>query len=245
METDRYIRQIKSHPEFHQGKLSQAVVLIVGLGGLGSAAAMYLSAAGVGNMILCDYDTISISNLNRQILYSETEVGQKKVKIAVAKLSRINPDNLYIQLDEKFSRKTSMPSLAATLILDCLDNFQGRVDLAEFAFQNNIPLVHGAIHGFQGQMTFYMPGLSACPVCIAPDEMIEDNTVSPAVGPCAGFIGSMQALETIKYFTGIGDLFINRFMLFNGLTGCFQELKVKADPHCPACSNETVQKQDN
>jgi len=240
MKTDRYIRQTISHPDFQQEKLAQAVVLIVGLGRLGCAAAMYLSAAGVGNIILCDYDTISMSNLNRQLLYSETEIGQKKVEIAAAKLSRINPGNTYIQLDEKFSRLTDNLSPAPDLILDCLDNFQNRADLAGFASENNIPLVHGAIHGFLGQMTFFMPGLSACPVCIAPDEMDQDNAVFPAVGACAGFIGSMQALEAIKYFTRTGKLFTNRFMQFNGLSGCFQELQVKADRQCPACASQTV-----
>lgn len=121
MEKDRYIRQTISHPDFDQERLEQAVVLIAGLGGLGCAAAIYLSAAGLGKIILCDYDTISISNLYRQLLYSETETGQKKVQIAAAKLSRINPGNEYIQLDEKFSRQTTISSPAPDLILDCLD----------------------------------------------------------------------------------------------------------------------------
>lgn len=236
MKTGRYIRQIISDPDFQQEKLASSTVLIVGLGGLGSAASMYLAASGVGNLILCDYDTISISNLNRQLLYSETEIGHKKVEIATCKLSKINSGTAYTQLDEKFSQETVISSPKPQLILDCLDNFQSRVDLAVFAFSNNIPLVHGAIHGFMGQMTFFWPGVSACPVCIAPDDMDQNNTVLPSVGACAGVIGSMQALEAIKYFTGLGQLFTNRFIMFNGLSGCFEELTVKADLHCRVCA---------
>jgi len=267
MKTDRYIRQIISDPGFQQEKLTQAVVLVVGLGGLGSAASMYLAASGVGNLILCDYDTISISNLNRQLLYSETQIGQRKVEIATGTLNKINSGTTYTQLDEKFSRETVISSPKPQLILDCLDNFQSRVDLAGFAFKNNIPLVHAAIHGFMGQMTFFWPGISACPACIAPDNMNQDNmnqdnmnqdnmhqgnmhqgnmhqgnmhqdnTPTPAVGACAGVIGSMQALEVIKYFTGLGKLYTNRFMLFNGLSGCFEEIVVEMDPHCRVCGD--------
>jgi adenylyltransferase/sulfurtransferase len=196
---------------------------------------MYLAASGVGNLILCDHDTISISNLNRQLLYPETEIGQRKVEIATCRLSKINPGTACTQLDEKFSWETVISSPKPQLILDCLDNFQSRVDLAGFAFRNDIPLVHGAIHGFMGQMTFFWPGVSACPVCIVPEDMNQNNTVVPAVGACAGLIGSMQALEAIKYFTGLGELYTNRFMLLNGLSGCFEEIIVEVDLHCSVC----------
>lgn len=237
-DTERYIRQTISHPDFRQEKLAGAVVFIVGLGGLGGTAAMYLAAAGVGHMILCDHDTISVSNLNRQLLYAETEIGRKKVEVAAAKLSRINPYTAYTRLDEKFSRETLMPPPKPHLILDCLDNFQGRVDLAGFAFENNIPLIHGAIHGFTGQMIVFRPGASACPICIAPEDMGENHTVIPAVGACAGFIGSMQALEAIKYITGLGTLCTNRFMMFDGFTGRVEEISVTQDPGCRVCAGQ-------
>ena len=246
MNSDRYLRQIISDPEFDQEKLATAAVLIVGLGGLGSAASMYLAAAGAGTLILCDDDTISSSNLNRQLLYSETQLGQKKVRIAGGRLSQTNPGTTYIQLNEHFNRETIISSVKVQLILDCLDNFQSRVELARFAFNNDIPLVHGAIHGFMGQMTFFSPGVSACPVCIAPNSMNQDSmnrknmnqedAVTPAVGASAGIIGSMQALEAIKYFTGLGQLSTNRFVQFNGLSGCFEEIAVEADPCCHVCA---------
>lgn len=233
---ERYLRQREANPDFDQEKLGKARVLIVGVGGLGCISAQYLAAAGVGRLTLCDFDTVSLSNLNRQILYTDQDVGLSKIRIAIEKLRKVNPTIKITGIDNKFGTKMPTALLQQDLILDCLDNFQDRLNLMQFAVNNKIPMVHAAIHGFSGQFLFFEPDKSACIACALSDVTSPSGGSSPAIGPCAGVMGSMQALESIKYLLGLGSLYTNRLLFFDGLRGEFEEMTLRRDPDCFICS---------
>ena len=236
MEESRYSRQLLCTANFKQAALSDAVVLIAGMGGLGTSVSTALVAAGCGTLILCDPDTIALSNLNRQFLYKETDIGKKKVTVAVERLKAINGDPDFIAIDGRFNDQPLPASIKPQLLLDCLDNLEGRIELIDYAAKNNIPLVHGAVDGFMGQLSVFIPGESACPVCSLSGDMDQNDAPIPSLGACVTVLAGLQATETIKFFTNSGELCINKFMFFDGLSTTLDAMILERDHNCIACS---------
>ncbi|KXU34238.1 molybdopterin-synthase adenylyltransferase [Ventosimonas gracilis] len=238
----RYSRQLLL-PELDaagQLKLKQSRVLIAGLGGLGSPVALYLAAAGVGEIHLCDFDCIELSNLARQILYDSAAIGQHKTEAAVARLARLNPGiKLHphrVQLDNDNLKERIH---AVDLVLDCTDNFAVREAINSACVAARKPLISGAAIGLNGQLALFdlRKAESPCYHCLygsGEDEAIGCNEAG-VLGPLLGVIGSLQALEALKLLAGLGEPFAGRLLLFDALTGRFRELKVARDALCLVC----------
>ncbi|MEM2282133.1 MAG: HesA/MoeB/ThiF family protein [Candidatus Hadarchaeales archaeon] len=234
----RYSRQviIEGFGEKSQRKLQRARVLVAGLGGLGSAASLYLAAAGVGHLVLVDDEEVEVSNLNRQVLHWARDLKKSKAESAAEKLRLLNPS---IEVEAKKEKVT--PANAGKLIGNCeavvdgLDNYSTRYLLNEHCVRLGRPLVHGAVEGFVGQVTTILPGRGPCLKCIIPQEPATKKII-PVLGATSGVIGCLQAMETIKLLTGIGKPLVGRMLIFDGRTMSFEELEVNRNPSCPVCS---------
>lgn len=232
--TEKYIRQIMLFGEEGQEKLRKAKVFVAGAGGLGSPIATYLAIAGVGKIILADFDSVELSNLNRQFLHHERDTGKKKVKSAEEKLLSLNPEIEIETIREKITEENAgsvVPS--CDLIIDALDNFDTRHVLNRLAVKRKIPLIHGAVSGYRGQATTVIPGKTPCLYCIFPKSFKKE--VFPVLGTTPGIIGSIQANEAIKYLTGQGKLLEGRLLLWDGFSCSFSELSVNKAENCPVC----------
>jgi adenylyltransferase/sulfurtransferase len=240
-ERERYDRQIMIEqigPE-GQEKLKRSRVVIAGAGGLGSPIAIYLTAAGVGMIRLIDHDRVSMSNLNRQVLHWEEDIGKKKVQSAATKLRKLNPGVKIEAIDEMIT-ETNVSHLleGCDAIVDAMDNLPARYILNRCAIEKNIPFFHGAINGFEGRAMTILPGKTACLRCMyrgsVPGEKFPVIGVTPAV------IGSIQATEVIKYLLGIGQLLTNRLLMYDGLEAVFTEFAVNRNPDCDHCGSLSV-----
>lgn len=233
----RYIRQIPVIGEEGQERLARATVLIAGAGGLGSPAAMYLAAAGVGRLVVVDYDQVEESNLNRQVLHWAKDIGTRKVDSAREKLTALNPSITVSAVCERLDDKNIGKFVKeADLVIDALDNFSTRLIVNTAAFKEHIPFIHGAIRGFHGQATTMLSGKTACLQCLyGPAPPTEDQT--PVLGVTAGVIALVQAGEAIKYLTGTGDLLANRLFIWDGLTSRSDEITIAPAPSCPLCGS--------
>jgi adenylyltransferase/sulfurtransferase len=234
---DRYSRQI-AIPGFGrrgQSRLRAAHVVVAGLGGLGSPASIYLAAAGVGRITMIDGERIERSNLNRQVLHWEPDIGQSKVKSASEKLRAINSD---IKVDGIFveitSENVSQLIKGADVVVDGTDNYPTRYLLNETCVQNRIPFIHGAVEGLVGQVMTILPGKGPCLRCAVPKEPPK-KPVFPVLGATPGVIGCLQAMEAIKLTVGVGKPLVGRILIFNGADMTFDEMKVNRDPNCPVC----------
>ncbi|NOQ93758.1 MAG: molybdopterin-synthase adenylyltransferase MoeB [Methylophaga sp.] len=241
----RYSRQILL-PQIDiigQQKILDGHVLVIGLGGLGSPVAMYLAASGVGRLTLVDDDLVEVSNLQRQIIHSESDIGRLKVESAAESVKAINSDCLVevrtIRLD-----KTAL-NLAVEetdIVIDCSDNFATRFLLNEVTQAQKTPLVSGAAIRMEGQVTVYDSRQtdSACYRCIYQDEGELQQTCSESgvLSPLLGIIGSVQAVETIKLLAGIGETLSGRLLIFDALSMSWQEMKLRQDPSCPVCGKQ-------
>ncbi len=236
-ELKRYIRQIPLIGNDGQDKLKRAKILIAGAGGLGSPIATYLACAGIGRIVIVDNDTVSVSNLNRQILHWSSDVGRKKINSAQEKIRAMNPfvevETVSCNIEEE--NVTGIVG-NADLIVDALDNFSGRYLLNRVAIQRHIPFFHGAVRGFHGQVMTIIPHQTACLKCVFPQTPAAE--IFPVIGVTTGVIGSIQANEVIKYLTGEGGLLTNRLLLWDGLSGKMNFLQIKRNPNCPVCSQE-------
>lgn len=239
----RYSRQIML-PELGidgQQRLRNARVLIIGLGGLGSPAAMYLAAAGVGTLELADDDQVDLSNLQRQILHTTDRIGHNKTDSAQAGLNAINPETQLIPRNTRLQGDALHSAVdAADLVLDCSDNFATRFALNEVCHELQTPLVSGAAIRWDGQITVFdgLPG-SPCYRCLYTEEGEEELRCSEngVVAPLVGIIGAMQALETIKLLCSIGETLGGRLLMLDALRMQWRELRLKPDPACPVCSH--------
>jgi len=235
-ERERYDRQmlIRGFGEEGQSKLKKAKVFIAGAGGLGSGIATYLAVAGVGVIRVADHDKVEPSNLNRQVLHWEEDMGRKKVDSAADKLKRLNPRVKVEAIGERLT-EASISQLVAgfDLIVDAMDNLPARYLLNKVAIERNIPLFHGAVHGFEGRAMTIIPGKTACLRCLYRGAIVEGRF--PVIGVTPGVIGCIQATEVIKYIVGIGELLTNRLLVYDGLNMKFTEFKVKKDPDCEHC----------
>ena len=244
---DRYSRQLRlPQVGIHgQKKLEQSRVLMVGAGGLGSPAALYLAAAGVGFLRIVDDDQVDRSNLQRQILHTESRIGMDKVESARQSLSSLNPrtrlDARAIRLDAD-----NVESLLADVdvVVDGADNFPTRYLLSDACVQLGKPLVYGAVHRFEGQASVFdagrQRGLAPCYRCLFPEAPRAEDAPNCAeagvLGVVPGIIGLLQATETIKLILGLGQSLSGRLLHFDALSMRFRETRLRADPDCPACA---------
>jgi len=237
-ELERYDRQIsiKGFGEEGQAKLKQAKVFIAGAGGLGSVTTTYLVAAGVGVIRVVDHDKVELSNLNRQVLHWDEDIGKKKVDSAAEKLKRLNP-TVKVEAIEEMITEANISQLISgfDLIVDAMDNLPARYLLNKVAIERNIPLFHGAVHGFEGRAMTIIPGETACLRCVYRGAIVEGKF--PVIGVTPGVIGCIQATEAIKYIVGIGQLLTNRLLVYDGLNMKFAEFKVKRDQNCEHCGD--------
>ncbi|MGA9190055.1 MAG: HesA/MoeB/ThiF family protein [Methanosarcina sp.] len=234
---EKYIRQIMLFGEEGQEKLENAKVFVAGAGGLGSPVSTYLAVAGIGKIIIADFDSVDLSNLNRQFLHHEKDIGREKIKSAEEKLLSLNPEIKVETIREKITDENAGSLVPpCDLIIDALDNFDTRHVLNRLAVERNIPLIHGAVSGYRGQATTIIPGKTPCLCCIFPSSFKKE--VFPVLGTTPGVIGSIQANEAIKYLTGQGKLLENRLLLWDGLSCSFSELHVNKAENCPVCGTK-------
>lgn len=242
----RYNRQIMLEDMGEQGQLAlnNAKVLIVGAGGLGSAA-MYLAAAGVGLLVIADDDVVECSNLQRQVIYRETDVSLNKAQAACDQLLALNPLVRTRAVKAKLAGvQLAMEVQLADIVLDCSDNWATRYAVNQACYQHQTPLIAGASIGWRGQLlAFDFRQISPCYQCVFPlsaetppqDQNCRSNGV---MGPVVGTIGTLQALNAIKAIAGVGEVGFGLLQQFNGLTGKWQQVSIDAAPCCPVCGQQ-------
>ncbi len=242
-ETLRYSRHLLlgNVGEEGQNKLKQAKVLIIGLGGLGSPASLYLAAAGVGQLVLCDFDELDVTNLQRQISYDTQSVGQSKASLAKQRLLALNPEIRVRTINKKMSESQLAMELGMVdLVLDCTDNMESRHAISKACFQAETPLVVGAGIRLEGQLIFFdfKDSASPCYHCLFPKSIEEQLNCanSGVLGPVVGAIGSLQALEAIKYIVGLPSGIKGKLKLFDGLSLDWQTFNIPKDSNCPVCA---------
>jgi len=237
-ELERYDRQIMIAEigEVGQEKLKRARVFIAGAGGLGSSAAIHLTAAGIGKICVVDHDSVELSNLNRQVLHWEKDIGKKKVSSAREKLKKINHEVKIEAVEETITEANVYQLIAGSdAIVDAMDNLPTRYLLNKAAIEKNIPFFHGAVYGFEGRAMTIIPGKTACLRCVYRGDIPEEKF--PVIGVTPAVIGCIQATEVIKYIVGIGELLKNRLLIYDGLDMTFTEFKIKKDPQCEHCGH--------
>jgi len=237
-ELKRYTRQmmIEGWGEETQKKLKASTVFIAGAGGLGSPVSIYLAVAGIGNMRICDFDSPDWSNLNRQILHDHTRIGTNKAVSGKMTLERLNGDITVTAFTDKIVAENVDELVGnADIILDCMDNFPTRYLLNESARRKKIPLVYGSIWGIDGRLSFLQSPETPCLQCIFPEAPPKE--VFPVIGATPAVIGSLQALETLKYLSGFGSTLKNQLLVWEGATTDFKKYRIRNDPDRPVCAN--------
>ncbi len=236
----RYDRQmmIEGWGEEGQAKLKTSSVFIAGAGGLGSPVSIYLAIAGVGELRICDADRPELSNLNRQILHTDERIGELKAVSAEKTLRELNP-TIKIVTYSDYLDENSVERIVGKpdIIVDCLDNFETRYLLNSYCVKNNIPFVHGAIWGMIGQVTFLHPPETPCLRCLVPEPPPKE--VFPVVGVTPGVIGCIQAMEVLKFLTGVGTPLKERLLVLDGEEMIFTSANVKRIPSCQECGSIT------
>ncbi|WP_407315063.1 molybdopterin-synthase adenylyltransferase MoeB [Pseudomonas sp. nanlin1] len=239
----RYSRQVLLSQVDIDGqlRLKGSRALIVGLGGLGSPVALYLAAAGVGALHLADFDTVELSNLQRQVLHDTSGIGSTKVDSALQRLAAINPDIELVAHRQALDADSLASAVAAVdLVLDCSDNFSTREAVNAACFAHAKPLVSGAAIRLEGQLSVFDPRVptSPCYHCLYGHGSEAELTCSEAgvLGPVVGLVGNLQALEALKLLAGFGEPLVGRLLLVDALTTRFRELRVKRDPACAVCA---------
>jgi molybdopterin/thiamine biosynthesis adenylyltransferase/rhodanese-related sulfurtransferase len=223
-----------------QQKLLEAKVLLLGAGGLGSPAALYLAAAGVGTLGIVDMDVVDASNLQRQILHNMERVGERKVDSAKKTLTAINPDVDVVTYDVRFGADNILGIIDGyDVIVDGTDNFPTRYLLNDASLLKRIPVVHGSIFRFEGQVTVFDPYNGPCYRCLLPEppppELAPSCAEAGVLGVLPGIVGSIQALEAIKLILDLGEPLRGRLLAYDALEQSFRSFKVRRDPSCPAC----------
>ena len=241
----RYSRQIMLPQVDIEGqeKLLAATILIVGAGGLGSPAALYLAAAGVGSLIIYDDDEVDLSNLQRQITHFTNDIGTDKVISTQETLNKINPEVRVRAVKQRLEGKVlSKEVAAADIVLDCTDNFSTRFAINEACVQHQTALVSGAAIRFDGQVSVFNATTSSpCYNCLYTEtgEDLQNCALNGVISPLTGIIGSIQALEAMKLLMGVGDVLSGRLLLLDGLTMQWNEMKLRKNLDCPTCAGKT------
>jgi len=223
-----------------QMKLLDSKALLLGAGGLGSPAALYLAAAGVGTIGIIDMDVVDASNLQRQILHNVDRLGERKVDSAKKTLSALNPDVDVVTYDVRLGADNILDIIDGyDVIVDGTDNFPTRYLVNDASLLKAIPVVHGSIFRFEGQVTVFEPYVGPCYRCLIPEpppaELAPSCSEAGVLGVLPGIVGSIQAVEAIKLLLGIGDPLVGRLLAYDALEESFRTFKVRRDPACPAC----------
>ncbi|MGD8569174.1 MAG: molybdopterin-synthase adenylyltransferase MoeB [Gammaproteobacteria bacterium] len=243
----RYSRQIMLPAVEYEGqqRLLDSRVLIIGMGGLGSPVAMYLAAAGVGQLVISDDDQVDLSNLQRQIIHSTADVGSAKTHSAKQTLQALNPDVHVETVDRRLSpQELAQYAGDVDVVVDASDNFDTRFLVNEACVATRKPLVSGAAIRLEGQVAVFRNDREGGPCyrCLYRDsgELTESCSESGVLAPIVGVIGSIQALETVKVLLNVGKNLDERLLLLDGTTMEWREIRLKKDPHCPVCSHHQI-----
>jgi len=240
----RYSRQIML-PQVDiagQQKLLNANILIIGTGGLGSPAALYLTAAGIGSLTIYDDDTVDLSNLQRQITHYTADIGTDKVISTKNTLNSLNSDTQVIAVKQRLAGELLTTEVKnADVVLDCSDNFKTRFAINKACVEQKTPLVSGAAIRFEGQITVFLNHQidSPCYNCLYQNngEALENCATNGVIAPITGIVGSIQALEAMKIIMAIGEVLKGRLLLLDGLTMEWQTMRLSKNPLCPCCGN--------
>ncbi len=238
----RYSRQLLLPGFDVEGQLAlkRARVLVVGAGGLGCPVALYLGAAGVGELVLADDDRVEVPNLQRQVAFDQAAVGERKAEALAIRVRAINPEIMVNTLVERLEGDALAGAVAgATVVVDCTDNFDTRFALNRACVDTKVPLVSGAAIRGEGQISVFDPrdDRSPCYHCLYPEQGNEDLTCSEAgvIGPLVGMIGTTQAMEAIKIISGKGRTLVGRLLILDAWQMEWREMKLARDPQCPVC----------
>jgi adenylyltransferase/sulfurtransferase len=240
----RYERQI-SYPDLGeegQERLKQSHVVVAGLGGLGCAASLYLACAGIGHITLIDCDRVELSNLNRQVLHYEEDIGERKPFSAARKLAKLNSS---IEVTPVFKQITAQNARqiikGANLTIDGMDNFKTRFIVNKACVAEGIPFIHGGVHGLFGEVTTILPGETPCLACIFP-ELPHGRLALPVFGITPGLVATLQVTEAIKLLAKFGSLLAGKMLYFNGDTMDFTSCNLTRNQNCPVCGTKGVRK---
>src|SRR5690242_2583715 len=231
-----------------QERLLGSKALFIGAGGLGSPAALYLAAAGVGTIGIVDFDVVDLSNLQRQILHTNDRVGERKVESAKKTINALNPDvNVVTHEEMLVADNVDRIIHGYDVIIDGTDTFETRYLLNDAAVAKNIPVIHASVFRFEGQLTAFVPFEGPCYRCLyptpPPPELAPGCSVAGVLGVVPGVMGLLQATEAIKVILKLGDPLVGRLLIWDALDGTFSEVKLRRDPMCPACGTEAVARQ--
>jgi adenylyltransferase/sulfurtransferase len=221
-----------------QERLIKASVLIVGLGGLGSAVSLYLAAAGIGRLVLADFDRVDLANLQRQVLYDSGDVGRPKVDVAAQRLAALNPACRITPIERRLVDQDLLSlGEGCDAVVDASDNFETRYAINRGCLQLGRPLVSGAAVRFEGQVSVFRPGRGPCYACLYPEcqDAPERCTDTGVAAPLVGIIGSIQAMEVLKILTGTGHTLEGRLLRLDALVMTWQSARIARDPGCTVC----------
>jgi adenylyltransferase/sulfurtransferase len=226
--------------EAGQERLAAARVVVLGAGGLGFPVLTYLGAAGVGALVIVDHDTVQASNLNRQCLYSESDIGAPKADAAARRLAALNSEVRWEPVQAPLSEHLAGRLLAnADLAVDCADNWEARVVLAAVAWRGGVPLLHGAVAGFEGTLARFVPRAGPCFRCVYPEPPTPGGP-TPALGAVAGVVGSLMATEAIRALCGVGESHPGTLLLLDLERYTFDRVHVAVRSGCPLCGGLDV-----
>jgi len=241
-ERERFARQLvlRGVGEAGQGRLKDGRVLVVGAGGLGSAACFYLAAAGVGTLGVVDFDRVTLSNLNRQILHTPADLGRPKTDSAARRLTDLNPALEVIQYPEQLTPERAAEMAAAyDLVVECSDTFETKFLVNGACVQTGTPLVWASVLAWEGQMSVVLPGRGPCYRCLFPPAFDPGGAPTARevgiLGAVAGTMGALEAVEAVKVLLGVGNPLVGRLLVWDGWAGTFEEVSFAPQPGCPAC----------
>ena len=252
--TDEQIERYSRHiilPEVGgsgQQKMLEARVLLLGAGGLGSPAAYYLAAAGIGNLGIVDFDRVDLSNLQRQIIHSTERIGMLKTESAKKTIEALNPDVNISLYNERLDSSNIMNLIESyDYIVDGSDNFPTRYLVNDACIMRNKTLIHGSIYRFEGQVTVFKPGDGPCYRCLYPEPpppgMVPNCQEGGVLGVLAGVIGNLQGVEVLKLVLGIGKPLVGTLIIYDALNTEFRNLRLRKDENCPICSEKPTIKE--
>tara|TARA_B100001013_G_scaffold74713_1_gene39808 strand:+ start:116 stop:922 length:807 start_codon:yes stop_codon:yes gene_type:complete len=252
--TDEQIERYSRHiilPEVGgsgQQKMLEARVLLLGAGGLGSPAAYYLAAAGIGNLGIVDFDRVDLSNLQRQIIHSTERIGMLKTESAKKTIEALNPDVNISLYNERLDSSNIMNLIEGyDYIVDGSDNFPTRYLVNDACVMKNKTLIHGSIYRFEGQVTVFKPGDGPCYRCLYPEPpppgMVPNCQEGGVLGVLAGVIGNLQVVEVLKLVLGIGKTLVGKLIIYDALNTEFRNLRLRKDTNCPICSEKPTIKE--
>ena len=252
--TDEQIERYSRHiilPEVGgsgQQKMLDARILLLGAGGLGSPAAYYLAAAGIGNLGIVDFDKVDLSNLQRQIIHSTERIGMLKTESAKKTIQALNPDVNVTLYNEKMDSNNIMSLIKDyDYVVDGSDNFPTRYLVNDACVMKNKTLIHGSIYRFEGQVTVFKPGDGPCYRCLYPEPpppgMVPNCQEGGVLGVLAGVIGNLQVVEVLKLILGIGKPLVGKLLIYDALNTEFRSLRLRRDANCPICGEKPTIKE--